>query len=152
MWGGRRNAWAPQSGNSLLSGNLSKNDVHSPGSRAESKKSKSLWHHQPSTTNLSWSVLEKGASEHMTLHETEDLRVFLAAPLCIPCLLRKLESYSFIYLFTEIYHMYVFRFPDMEKPERCGFVSDEAHFARGKAGNYTKASESYVNAEEWVEG
>lgn len=79
----------------------------------------------------------------MTLRETEDLRVFLGAPLCIPCSLRKVESYSFIYLFTEIYHTCVFRFPDMGKPEKCGFVSDEAQDAGGKAGNYTTVSQSF---------
>lgn len=38
VWAGRRNAWAPQSGNRLSSGDLSRNDLHSPGSRAESKE------------------------------------------------------------------------------------------------------------------
>lgn len=65
----------------------------------------------------------------MTLHETEDLRVFLGAQLCIPCLLHKLDSYSFVYLFIEIYPNYLFSFPDMGKPEKCGSVSDKAYDA-----------------------
>ena len=52
-----RKDWVQQSRNNLFPHNLSKNGLHLPGSRAESKKSKSVWLNQWSRTKFSWSVL-----------------------------------------------------------------------------------------------
>ena len=52
-----RNDWVWQSRNNLFPQSLSKNGLHLPGSRAEPKKSKSVWLNQWSRTKFSWSVL-----------------------------------------------------------------------------------------------
>ena len=52
-----RNDWVQQSRSNLFPHNLSRNGLHLPGSRAESKKNKSVWLNQWSRTKFSWSVL-----------------------------------------------------------------------------------------------
>lgn len=139
-----RHDWAPQPRSNLFPGNLSRNCLRSPGSRAESRKSKSLWHSSPEPSSAGV-FCRNWASENATLSHTEELKVFVAPQLCIPCLLCKLERYSSmsIYLFINTYHKYLFSFHDVEKWEKCGSTSDQIYDALGKADNYTNISKSY---------
>lgn len=97
--------------------------------RAEHRKSKPVWQNQQSTTKITAGSQRKGASEHLTLHKTEDLSVLPGSQLCMHCLPHKLESYSFMYLFIEVCHKYLFSFPDMGKQEKYCSVSDKSYNA-----------------------
>lgn len=69
-------------------------------------------------TNFVGVSYRKGTSEHMTLPKTENLRVLLAPQLYITCSLHKLKRYSFMYLFIETDHKYLFRFHEVGKQEK----------------------------------